>query len=95
MSNATEQQVATSIHTAIGRHISGMIEFLQVPRREQTRRNGEDSGLPRGNELQLRPPRDGFHESILQCRLQHSALCRAGRPARYQLRPGSRIRVRE
>jgi len=46
MSSATEQQVATSIHTAIGRHLSGMIEFLQVPRREQTRRNGEDSGIP-------------------------------------------------
>jgi hypothetical protein len=72
MSNATEQQVATSIHTAIGRHSSGMIEFLQVPRREQTRRNGEDSGIPQGNELRLRPPRDGFHEGILQRSLQHS-----------------------
>jgi hypothetical protein len=72
MSSATERQVAASIPAAIGRHISGMIEFLQVPRREQTRRDGADSGIPQGNEPQLSAKRWVSREHST---VQTAALC--------------------
>jgi hypothetical protein len=42
--------------------------LLQVPRKNQERRNREGSGIAQANEPELRTPRVKFHESILQGR---------------------------
>src|ERR1700731_1098085 len=84
MSSATEQQVATRIHTAAGRHISGMIEFLLVsagtPQRANPPATAKTAAYPKAMNRSCARQEMGFTRTFCSADCTLHCVERAPRP---------------